>query len=41
MRPMTLSDIVALVVGQVVAIVTTCLSISCAWHWLVVEHPFK
>ncbi len=41
MRPLTLSDLVALAAGQVLALVVACASISGVWHWLAAAHPFQ
>ena len=41
MRPLTLSNLVALAAGQVLALVTACTSTYGVWLWLVAAHPFK
>jgi len=41
MRPIAVSDLISLVVGHVLAVVTACASMYGAWYWLVMEHPFK
>ncbi len=41
MRPLTLSDLVALAVGQGLALVTGCASTCGLWLWLAAAHPFK
>ena len=43
MRPLPLSlpDLIALVVGQALAVMTACASTYCVWLWLAAAHPFK
>lgn len=41
MRPLTLPDLVALAVGQALALVTACASTYGVWLWLAAAHPFK
>jgi len=41
MRPITLSNLVALVASQVLALVTACASTYGVWLWLAAAHPFK
>jgi len=41
MRPLTLSDLVALVVGQSLAVMAGCASMYGVWLWLAAAHPFK
>lgn len=41
MRPLTLSDLVALAVGQALALMTACVSTYGVWLWLAAAHPFK
>ena len=41
MRPLTLPDLVALAVGQVLALVTTCASTYGVWLWLAAAQPFR
>ena len=40
MRPVTLRDLVALAVGQALAIISACASTCSVWLWLVAAHPF-
>ena len=40
MRPLTLPDLVALAVGQVLSLVTACASTWGVWCWLARAHPF-
>jgi hypothetical protein len=41
MRPLTLPDLVALAVGQALALVTACASTYGVWLWLAATHPFR
>ena len=41
MRPITLSNLVALVASQVLALVTACASTYGVWLWVAAAHPFK
>jgi hypothetical protein len=41
MRPLTLSNVVALAVGQVLGLVAGCASSYGVWLWLVAAHPFR
>jgi hypothetical protein len=41
MRPITLSNLVALVASQVLALLTACASTYGVWLWLAAAHPFR
>ena len=41
MRPLTLSDLAAVAVGQTLALVVVCSSTYAVWIWLTEAHPFK
>ena len=41
MRPLTLSNLVALAAGQALALVAACTSTYGVWFWLTAVHPFK
>lgn len=40
MRPLNLSNVVALAVGQLLGLVSACASTYGVWLWLAAAHPF-
>ena len=41
MRPLTLSNVVALAAGQALGLLGACASAYGVWFWLAAAHPFK